>query len=103
MTARDVVLLAVVAAVLATLAPGVPWWTVLVAGLLAVVVRRPGLVGLAILLLIAARSHDAVSGLSGARAEPVSGSITVLSDPIVRYGAWQFDARRGSEHDAVEV
>jgi competence protein ComEC len=103
MTDWEVVLVTLAAAVLAVVAPAVPWWTVAIVAVMALVVRHPALVGLALVLVVAARAHDAVAGLEGARPGPVSGTVTVLSDPVVRFGSWQFDARRGSEHDAVEI
>ena len=81
MTDRDTLLMALAAAIVAGFAPGVPWWSVLVVGAVALALRRPALVALAIVLLVGARSHDAIAGLAGARAGSVSGSITVLSDP----------------------
>jgi ComEC/Rec2-related protein len=104
MTDVEVVVAALGVGLAAAMAWDLPWWVVALAVGAAVVVRHPWLAMVALVMVAANRGHAALSPLDGGRSGRVEhADVTVLSDPAVRFGRWQFDVSRGDEHDAADL
>lgn len=92
MTEREVVLVAVVAAVAAAVAVGPPWWCAVAVALVAVRFRHVALVALVVGGVVgaaAARAEDGLIGPTGA----VSGPATLVTDPVSEPGGVVVEVR----------
>ncbi|MCC6227037.1 MAG: ComEC/Rec2 family competence protein [Microthrixaceae bacterium] len=103
MTDRELVLTVLGMAAASFAAVAVPWWVASLAALAVVVTRWPPLLVVVLVMVAGTRANDARAALDGERPGEVTAGLTVLSDPIVHYGAWRFDVRRGVERDVAEL
>ncbi len=94
---------AVAAGVVALVGFAVSWWVLLVIAAVALVVRRPELLVLALVLAVGTRAQVERSALAGERPATVSETVVVLRDPVARFGRWRFDVQRGDERDEADM
>lgn len=92
---RWVLALAVCAAAGALVPAAVPLAVPVLLVLLALVVRRPLVLCVAIGVLVSALAATALDGLSGGEAAVVHGEVTLLADPVPAFGGVRTDVRVG--------
>lgn len=92
---RWVLATAVCAAAGALVPATVPLALPVVLVLLALVVRRPLLLCVAVGLLVSALAASALAGLSGAEPAVVRGEVTLLTDPVPAFGGVRAEVRVG--------
>ncbi len=93
-----VVAAAVAAAAGAWWALPVPWWLGAAGAGLALWRRWPAVLCVALLLLAAGLAHRSLAGATPLPAGPVGGEVTLLDDPVERFGAVRATARLGRAH-----
>lgn len=93
MADRWAVVLAVVVAAGARLAVGVPLWVAVGAAGLALVSGRPVLLCLGAALLASALGARAWAGMAPPPGQIVEATVTILTDPVDRFGAVRADVR----------
>jgi len=93
-----VVAAAVAAAAGAWWALPVPWWVGAAGAGLALWRRWPAVLCVAVLLLAAGLAHRSLAGATPLPTGPVAGVVTLLDDPVDRFGAVRATARLGRAH-----
>ena len=93
-----VVAAAVAAAAGAWSALPVPWWLGAAGAGLALWRRWPAVLCVAVVLLAAGLAHRSLAGATPLPAGPVRGEVTLLDDPVDRFGAVRATARLGRAH-----
>ena len=94
---------ALVAAVLALLAPAVPGWLILVLVPVAVALRHPWTLALLLVVVVGWRSHADLAGLVAPRPEPVTTEVTVVTDAVESFGRWNVDVIDGERHESATI
>lgn len=103
MTDRELVIAVLCLAAASFAAIAVPWWVTGLAAIAVVITRWPPLLVVVLVMVAGTRASDARAALDGEVRGEVTAGLTVLSDPVVHYGAWRFDVRRGAERDVAEL
>ena len=103
MTELELCCAAAVAAVVARMSPAIPVWVAVVGLVVAMVVRHPSVVALALVLLVGWRSHSDLDGLRPPATQRVRVRVTVVSDPVASFGRWQVDVIDGRRHERATV
>lgn len=103
MTESQVCAAALGAAAGSLLAVHVAWWVIVGLVAIAVVTRWPVVVILLLVVVCGTRAHQALRALEGERGGPVAAQVTVLDDPVARFGRWTFQVRRGAERDQADL